>query len=104
MRSYSMRRLKTTFVLIVILATSACGDDDGPTTDAGTTVDSGPPGAECGGLLGLACDAGEWCDFTPDDCGNGDATGTCRARPASCGPDTTPVCGCDGVAYSNPCL
>ena len=58
----------------------------------------------CGGLLGLRCAEGEYCDFAPEaQCGRADATGTCAPKPEFCTREFRPVCGCDGVTYPNPC-
>lgn len=58
----------------------------------------------CGGLLGLQCEADEFCDFAPDAiCGAADATGICRPTPEVCTDDFSPVCGCDGETHSNAC-
>lgn len=76
---------------------------------AGTSVASdGRCGASepeaCGGLLGLTCDEGEYCHYTPDAmCGAADATGECRTPPDGCYDVWAPVCGCDGVTYGNDC-
>jgi hypothetical protein len=60
-------------------------------------------GAACGGLLGLVCFEGYYCDWPADDCGAADATGVCRPEPAECAPGGADVCGCDGQAYDNAC-
>jgi len=58
----------------------------------------------CGGLQGLACADGEFCDYAPGDhCGAADATGVCTPVPQGCDDNLLPVCGCDDKTYSNAC-
>lgn len=88
-----------------------CVDDpnDGCDPSAGGADCAGicqPPATQaCGGLLGLQCDAGELCDYELEDiCGAADQTGVCKPQPEFCAEIYSPVCGCDGVTYSNECF
>lgn len=61
-------------------------------------------GGICGGIMGTQCDANEWCSYTAENvCGVADQTGICKPRPEVCTADFMPVCGCNGVTYSNAC-
>ena len=63
------------------------------------------PEQACGGLLGLACDAGEYCHFEPDQMsGAADQTGVCLTTPEACIEIFMPVCGCDDQTYGNACV
>jgi hypothetical protein len=89
------------------------GQDSGPGQDDGGLAqdDSGPSSDQgdsdlkrCGGIMGLVCDKGSWCDYPRNDCGGADDMGVCPARPASCPRLFQPVCACDGAVYDNECL
>lgn len=60
-------------------------------------------GEICGGIAGVPCGEGLWCDPEPGTCGGNDISGTCVSVPQVCTADYQPVCGCDGATYGNDC-
>jgi hypothetical protein len=61
-------------------------------------------GSTCGTRGTGPCADGLYCNFPISAaCGSFDAGGTCAAVPTICTRELNPVCGCDGMDYSNPC-
>ena len=104
-----------------LFAPIGCGGDDsstGSTAGAGgtgsggtggsggTSGDTDASGAHCGGFASLQCPepTAEFCDYDEKQaCGQTDASGVCKPRPAACTDDCPGVCGCNGKFYCNAC-
>ena len=57
----------------------------------------------CGGIAGVPCGSGRYCNYEGGHCGASDQSGTCQPMPGACTEEYRPVCGCDNRTYGNAC-
>lgn len=112
-----LSRVASAFVVITVLAVSACGASDPPVAPEPSNPAPGviPRRGEeeaisasarrCRTTRALECDTGEYCDFPVGGaCGESGRAGVCRPRPELCTREYMPVCGCDGRTWPTRCV
>jgi hypothetical protein len=61
-------------------------------------------GETCDGIAALRCYQGLWCEHPAGQCKFADGAGACAQEEGlACDALACPVCGCDGLTYSNDC-
>ena len=83
---------------------AAAGMAAGLALAAPTGAGAAGPGQFCGGIIGIPCDKGLFCEFGGGRCGMFDMGGTCVKVPRFCPRIFRPVCGCNGKTYANDCV
>jgi hypothetical protein len=73
----------------------------------GTSANAVPAGQRCGGVVGVTCDKGLWCEPPDGKCGS--TAGVCVRIPRLCiarkkSKSFKPVCGCNSKTYSSDCF
>jgi hypothetical protein len=99
MQTHLITRAMAALVIVLGLAFAS--------TDALAAQKKAGSGETCGGIAGITCNTGLWCQNPPGRCKVADAQGKCEVIPQQCiflpGP-LLPVCGCNRITYNSDCL
>ena len=91
MRNHLIHRAVAALIIVLGLAMASTG------------AAAAGKGEVCGGIIGIPCDKGLWCQHPAGQCKVADGLGKCDVIPRACPRNFRPFCGCDGKTYANDC-